>query len=188
MSSSVLTYFPNVLPVERAVIGLALRDPDAAEELFSRIQVEWFFLPEHARYFSVMHERKGQGKLDWPFMKARFPDGEDLRLIVLAHDRPVRTASYPLSDEACRIGLDWVERHAFTTMQNGDGPAVTPRRTGRTERASASARSKPDKMLLTTNFISNWANAIPMQRRTPPPKGKYSRGEYRRSKNRSGRN
>jgi hypothetical protein len=62
-------------------------------------------------------------------------------------------------------------------MRNGDGAEVMPRRTGRTERLSASASSKLDKMLLITNFISNWANAIPMQRRAPPPNGKYSKGE-----------
>jgi hypothetical protein len=42
----------------------------------------------------------------------------------------------------------------------------------RTGRVLANASSKHDKMPLITNFISNWANAIPMQRRTPPPNGK----------------
>jgi hypothetical protein len=63
---------------------------------------------------------------------------------------------------------------SLITIRNGDGPEVRPRRTGRTERVSANASSQHDKTPLITNFISNWANAMPMQRRTPPPNGKYS--------------
>src|SRR5580693_6031520 len=84
--------------------------------------------------------------------------------------------SHELISESWRIcaGLG---RCSLTTIRNGDGPAVRPRRTGRTERLSASASSKLDKIPLITNFISNWAKAMPMQRRTPPPNGKYSKGE-----------
>jgi hypothetical protein len=69
------THFSQILPLERAVIGLCLSDPVAAEELFERVSPEWFFLPEHARYFEAMHERKNQGWLDYPFLKTRFANG-----------------------------------------------------------------------------------------------------------------
>src|SRR5271166_671194 len=85
---------------------------------------------------------------------------------------PPRSSSAPLSR---RYNL--LRRRSLTNIRNGDGPEVRPRRTSRTERVSARVSSKPDRSQLITNFISNWANAMPMQRRTPPPKGKYSKGE-----------
>src|SRR6516164_551583 len=73
-------------------------------------------------------------------------------------------------------------------IRNGEGPEVTPRRPNRTGRLLVKASSKVDRIRLITNFISNWANAMPIQRREPPPNGRYSKGEKRRSKNRSGLN
>jgi hypothetical protein len=71
---------------------------------------------------------------------------------------------------------------------NGDGPETKPRRLWWTEGVLASARSNRAKILLSTNFISNWANAIPMQRRIPPPNGKNSKGEKCLNKNLLGSN
>src|SRR6516165_4158657 len=137
-------------------------------------------------------------KWDQPrFTKLRSPDREDalrpidiltLQVKRFAQSQTVtasnpnkqsrsKAASHELISEFWRICTGLLGRSSLTTIRNGDGPAVRPRRTGRTERPSASASSKLDKIPLITNFISNCAKAMPMQRRTPPPNGKYSKGE-----------
>src|SRR6266481_6566914 len=51
------------------------------------------------------------------------------------------SSSLRLSHDFCRL----VGRCSLTTIRNGDGPEVRPRRTDRTERESASASSLPER-------------------------------------------
>jgi len=53
------------------------------------------------------------------------------------------------------------------------GASVTLRRTGRSTRGPAGARSRRRRTTSSTTRISNCANAAPRQRRGPPPKGSH---------------
>ncbi len=69
-----------------------------------------------------------------------------------------------------------------------DGAIVIARRTGRTGSGGVSSSWQRWRTVPSTTFISWSASGMPMQRRTLPPNGGNSYGEYSRARKRSGQN
>jgi hypothetical protein len=82
-----------------------------------------------------------------------------------------RSAASLFEREVCRMPP--VDDHSGMETVLWPGPRLL----WRTARPRVRLSSKPVKMLDSTVLISNRANAMPMQRRTPPPNGKNSKEE-----------
>ena len=94
-------------------------------------------------------------------------------------DLKVTAVEKPCISTQADVKIGWLtfcrDFFCFATIRIFAGGAiVNPLRTGLILWLGNNLSSHRDKIVVNTNFISNKAKAEPIQRRLPPPNGKYS--------------